>query len=380
VNHGSVVESTEVHKVPATNKASGKLMCPPLRRSTSASAESTGGDASTGDDASSNADYSSDDGSGSDVAMPATPSAPQPQHHRDLGELPVSYTMVRNTFIQIDLPAEVHVRQRSLSCPPGLSRLPRTDVMDCVPRNTQSGPSSETFGSHQLEHTALHLELMSACKVGFTRWSNAEVAPPPLSPPRRLPPISIGAEVEIDGLSRAPHFNGRIGIVESFDSDMERYTVMLHATKSCRVKVKGANLRLHAAAPPPPCFEPTFEGATTCPNKCISDCTLSTPSTPRWEEKAQVLGAWRELQCNTSGWLAQAIPSTELQCNNSGWVAQAIPSTELQSSDGAWPVASSMPSWQDDISMLAPYDEWQYTCCDYAPPSWEDYDIRRLAF
>jgi len=283
---------------------------------------------------------------------------------------------VRNTFIQIDLPSEVHVRRRSLSCPAGLSRLSRTDVL----RNTQSGPSNETFGSHLPERTALPLDLTCACKVGFTCWSNAEVTPPPRSPPRKLPRISIGAEVEIDGLSRAPHFNGRVGIVESFDSEMERYAVMLEARKSCRVKVKGANLRLHAAAPPPPCFEPTFDGTTTFPNEYISNSTPSMPSTPRWEDEAQVLGAWVELQCKTSGWLAQAIPSTELQCNNSSWLAQAIPSTELQSSAGAWAGASSMLSWTDDISMLATYGEWQYSDCDYAPPSWEDYDIGRLAF
>jgi len=369
---GGVVENTEVHTVRAINEASGKLLPPPVSRTTSASADSTGGDASTGDDASSNADCSSDDGSSSDLALTARLSALK---HRDLGELLLSDTVVRNTFIAIDLPSEVCVRRRSLSCPPGLSRLPQTDV----PRKAQSGLAIEAFGPQPPERTALHMELTSACKVGVTQWSNADVAPPPLSPPRKLPHISIGVEVEIDGLSRAPLFNGRIGIVEAFDSDMERYTVMLDASKSCRVKVKLANLRLHAAAPPPPCFEPTFEGITTCPNECISESTLSAPSTPRWEDKTEMLGAWRERQCNTSGWLSQAIPSTEVQCNNSSWL-QAIPSSELQSSVGAWPCESSMPSWTDDTSMMAPYDGWQYTGCDYGAPLWEDFDIHRLAF
>lgn len=372
VNDVSLVASTEVHKERAINDASGNFSCPPLSRTTSRSAESTGGDASTGDDVSSNADYSSDDGSSSDVVPTARLSALK---YGDQGGLLLSAAVVRNTFIAIELPSEVCVRQRSSSCPPGLSRLQQTDV----PKQTQSGLAVSASGPHPLERAALHMELASACKVSVTHRSIADVAPPPLSSPRKLPHISIGVEVEIDGLSRAPQFNGCVGIVESFDADMERYSVILDTSKSCRVKVKVANLRLHVAAPPPPCFEPTLEGMTNCPNECISGSTLSAPSTPRWEDKAEVLGAWQERQCNTSGWLEQAIQSTELQCNNSSWLAGAIPSSELQSGAVAWP-CESVPNWQDDTSMLASYDGWQYTGCDYGAALWEDCDINRLAF
>lgn len=249
------------------------------------------------------------------------------QENPDLGELPVRAfsTVVKNTFIEIDLPSEIHVQRRSLSCPPVLSRSSRKDV-------------------HR---------------------STAEVVPPPLATPRKLQPpqpIFAGAQVEIYGLGRAPHFNGRVGIVESFDSDMDRYVVVLDANQSCPVKVKGANLRLHAEARPP-CFEPTLDIPTLCLDNCVSDSTPSMPGTPRWEDEVEVLGAQTQfgLQFDVSF----------------GLTTQTIPSVELQYNDGASSAVAPFVNWGDDNSMFAAYGDWQPDCSDYGIPQWEDCAIPR---
>lgn len=58
---------------------------------------------------------------------------------------------------------------------------------------------------------------------------------------------ALGTEVVIDGLIKAPMFNGAYGVVQSWDADSNRYNIMLTvATVGGHrwAKVKGENLRL----------------------------------------------------------------------------------------------------------------------------------------
>jgi len=82
--------------------------------------------------------------------------------------------------------------------------------------------------------------------------------------------IEAGAEVMIEGLTKCPAFNGRRGIVESFDEQTERYNVLLNDSQQL-AKLKSENLRV--TVPPPPSFEAP-----------APDFAPSFPSTPTWEE------------------------------------------------------------------------------------------------
>jgi len=74
----------------------------------------------------------------------------------------------------------------------------------------------------------------------------------PAVPPGRFDTFSIGAMVVIQGLVRAPAFNGRVGVVHSLDSETGRYDVLLACPSSAVeskpqwTKVKYENLRLAA--------------------------------------------------------------------------------------------------------------------------------------
>jgi len=64
---------------------------------------------------------------------------------------------------------------------------------------------------------------------------------------------SLGTEVVIDGLLKAPAFNGAVGTIQSWDADSQRYDILLTcATPSGHrwAKVKSANLRRALPAGP----------------------------------------------------------------------------------------------------------------------------------
>jgi len=65
--------------------------------------------------------------------------------------------------------------------------------------------------------------------------------------------IAVGSEVVIDGLVKAPMFNGASGVVQSWDAETGRYAILLSVPTSGGqrwAKVKGENLRLALPARP----------------------------------------------------------------------------------------------------------------------------------
>lgn len=104
-----------------------------------------------------------------------------------------------------------------------------------------------------------------------TPCASAQVCPtPPQSESEPCPEIACadsesvlhpGVEVVIEGLSKAPHFNGLAGTVQCRDEATGRYTILLSSPAGPGghrwAKVKAENLRL-AILPPPPCFAPSF--------------------------------------------------------------------------------------------------------------------------
>lgn len=88
--------------------------------------------------------------------------------------------------------------------------------------------------------------------------------PPPVSP-NNVVMLAQGTEVEIDGLLRRPDFNGRTGIVQSWDPMLRRYDVLLDM--GVKVKTKRENLRLRP--PPPPPSAAAFPATTIDLSSCL---------------------------------------------------------------------------------------------------------------
>jgi len=284
--------------------------------------------------------------------------------YADLGELPPAYTTVRKTFIQIDLPSEAGARRRSLSMPAGISGFSQTDAAENIRFDAaRSMPNA-------------------------SKPTMAARPPPPTSAPINLPRIHTGAEVEVVGLTSLPHFNGLVGVVQSFDLDADRYDVMLNqvagSSNTRRVKVKGANLML--PAPPPPCFSPAFEIATVFDfghfsDDCTSDDELSVPGTPRWEDENEVLGSVAGFHCPATDLLnvpvplfmpAVPMPQDDIQvAGTKSLELQSMASVSTTESLGMvlgtcseLPMAPPMFMWDDGT-----YGEWQCTGSD---ARWEE--------
>merc|ERR1711865_277672 len=99
-----------------------------------------------------------------------------------------------------------------------------------------------------------------------------------------------GTEVIIEGLTKCPDFNGKIGTVQSLDTETGRYNVMLAAAGASGprlAKIKFANLRL-AGPPPPPRFAPTLHldepqlGIGIAGPSCHQQVGFDIPTTPQW--------------------------------------------------------------------------------------------------
>jgi hypothetical protein len=62
--------------------------------------------------------------------------------------------------------------------------------------------------------------------------------------------LPTGTLVVIEGLQRAPAFNGRSGVVQDFDDETQRYSILLASADACQLaKVKEDNLRVVLPCP-----------------------------------------------------------------------------------------------------------------------------------
>jgi len=96
--------------------------------------------------------------------------------------------------------------------------------------------------------------------------------PPPASP-CNVVMLVVGTAVEIDGLLRRPDFNGKSGVVQSWDPMLRRYNVLLDSSPDgtagpLHVKTKRENLRLRT--PPPPHSAAAILATTIDLDACIA--------------------------------------------------------------------------------------------------------------
>lgn len=62
--------------------------------------------------------------------------------------------------------------------------------------------------------------------------------------------LAIGTLVVLEGLLKAPAFNGRSGVVQGFDEETARYTILLASPDGCQqAKIKEDNLRVVLPCP-----------------------------------------------------------------------------------------------------------------------------------
>jgi hypothetical protein len=101
--------------------------------------------------------------------------------------------------------------------------------------------------------------------------------------------LTPGTEVVIEGLVKAPAFNGRTGVVQYLDAESGRYTIqLLSASGGMQVaKVRGENLRLVASSASPVRFTPMVVAVEE--QISLGGGLLSVPSTPLWEEHTRSL-------------------------------------------------------------------------------------------
>lgn len=76
---------------------------------------------------------------------------------------------------------------------------------------------------------------------GRTDSTKATMSQPTCLPSAPFQLFPLGAEVVIDGLVKAPMFNGAAGVVQSWDAETGRYNVLLAGQRWA--KIKGENLR-----------------------------------------------------------------------------------------------------------------------------------------
>jgi hypothetical protein len=90
------------------------------------------------------------------------------------------------------------------------------------------------------------LELPPLCSATSRPVSPEGRPEPPPFPPGSFEAFPLGALVVIQGLVKAPAFNGHVGVAHSLDAETGRYDVLLASQSSGRqwAKVKYENLRL----------------------------------------------------------------------------------------------------------------------------------------
>lgn len=378
------VDEALVMKLASANEAKGKVSsCPPLMMRSISSNSTTTADNSE--------DESSYDGiispvslgtqiswkTSSEVASPGTPdtgndvASPRHPHEMLTRDMPV-----QRTFIHFN-EASVGSSRRTLSAPGRTFWCQQMDTVESQisPRATKS----------RVAASGKDVTLVPSAPAVPT-------APPPLSAPVNLPRFPEGTEVEIDGLARAPQFNGLVAVVQSFDPETDRYDVVIHGvvgtSNTARAKVKGVNLR--SRAPPAPCFAPTldYSADSTPPPPSFAPTVIDTfhiityapdstppppsfeptlpssadrsndspPGTPRWEDQAQPLGAWVELQPTSTA--STCAPVARWEAEDQMLAAWG----EFPQSCLREPVSSAGSWWETESQA---FGVWQYDGCNY---------------
>lgn len=117
-------------------------------------------------------------------------------------------------------------------------------VVQSMPHNMFGQCLSEELSGHYLQTNDCDPAASSSKRIEEISCISDKVA----EESAREASIAVGSAVVVEGLVKAPHFNGAIGVVHSWDDASGRYDVLLRATtafEQCWAKIKGEHLRLH---------------------------------------------------------------------------------------------------------------------------------------
>jgi hypothetical protein len=203
----------------------------------------------------------------------------------DKPALPQAYT-VRNTFIHIaaEEADSAEIRRVVQSMPHGMFKQSLQDELAAAQHTLPPPPEkAPTMPSTPTDMSFAPASIMAPNLLRFLPtepYMHGVLPADPFMMRPTLPPFaptdgttdagvatepcgafSPGSEVIIDGLLKAPGFNGLRGIVQSLDADTGRYSVLLIEGSRQLAKVKGENLRW--AIPPPPSIHPNLIDASS---------------------------------------------------------------------------------------------------------------------
>jgi len=163
---------------------------------------------------------------------------------KNSGDCSAQSVSVKNTFIDDWVqPSDTTVDARNVqSMPHNMFAQHLSAEMSGAATSTSKGYSS-----------AVSQIYSAATPMAGTATKMAPSLVPQTAREPSLMEYSLGTEVIIDGLLKAPAFNGAIGTIQSWDADSQRYDILLtHATPSGHrwAKVKSENLRRALPAGP----------------------------------------------------------------------------------------------------------------------------------
>jgi len=213
-----------------------------------------------------------------------------------LPPIPQDLVTVRRTFIHIHIPQNGACKvRRSRSAPASHSRHCESSselLQEIVPSKSVASHSS-TYSTCNGVHRngELHASQQPVPSTGINTASltdTTEVSSPAhCDEQKELPLYPVGTAVVINGLTVSTDFNGRSGIVQSWDAQSRRYKVQLCESTGLQTErhamLRGENL---SECPPlsPACevAKPVSEEEQSCAPTCEY-----WPSTPRWEHDDQ---------------------------------------------------------------------------------------------
>lgn len=200
--------------------------------------------------------------------------------------------------------------------------------------------------------------------------------PPPVSPANVML-LAEGTAVEIDGLLQRPDFNGKAGIVQSWDPILRRYNVLLDCSSDgcCgprNVKAKRENLRLRT--PPPPSSAAAILATNIMLDSCIPLVTEDVfPCGGGDLATLDVASQSPSMAPDSPGWFPWQFCESDV--SPTGWhdrtnvedQSMGSPSVEQFAGQGAtWDYSGGMLASNEMISAFDAPDgaAWQQHICD----------------
>lgn len=265
-----------------------------------------------------------------------------------LPQMPSVVLTVRHTFVHalsesIDV-ACVTSERRCMSSPPSMRR----HAEYCFPGEMLDASSLHSPVSRSSDA----IDDMNAIPASASVQSSTSVARPSAAP-GDADDISVGTLVIIQGLARCQAFNGRSGMIESWDSASGRYRVQLFPNKveqfGRQVMLRSEHILQQSAS--------SRSSDGTIGQSFVADAISSVAAKLCSEESCPLTPRWEEEPCQVTN---SCVPSTITQSANGG----AMCHPNAQAVAPFWPT-SAPTSHSTSFEPMASYV--QHDCWNNVP-------------